>query len=522
MGRAISWLDRRLNIPVEGFENSRRRGILALALAVAGAAAIGLVLDRHPLAGCRSAGRSKRSSSRSSSRRRASSTTSRRWSARSVAGGIDAGRRAVSEIVGRDVSILDEPGVARAAIESAAENFSDGVVAPAFWYLLLGLPGLLVYKLVNTANSMIGNRSPRYIAFGWAAARFDDLLNFVPARLSALLIAATAALIGFDARSAVDDRAARRAKAQIAERRMAGSRARRRARPGARRAAPLRRGGGRRRLAQSRRAHHGNAGRHRRRDPPDRRRLGAPRRAFGACRHYRPLDRAIARIFSRSRCCARCAARPSSVASTPGLVASCPTARRAFRERRGESRRWRRGRAHRCRRRARPPISRRPAARRSEETAVRNPAPRSVRGEFHSRRPARRFRHDGRSTGRVALSPPRTVSTASSPSPATVPGRPSTPSGIGDRPPEHLKAAAEAEHAAAAAAVRGDVDVPARLAQRLEIGDRRLRAGDEDQVAIRLESLGPARRSAHPRRARRGADRGRRNWRCAAAAAPRS
>jgi adenosylcobinamide-phosphate synthase len=117
-------------------------------------------------------------------------------------GGLAAGRAAVAEIVGRDVSILDESGVSRAAIESAAENFSDGVVAPALWYLLLGLPGLFIYKAVNTADSMIGNRSPRYMAFGWAAARFDDLLNFVPARLSALLIVATAALAGCDARAA--------------------------------------------------------------------------------------------------------------------------------------------------------------------------------------------------------------------------------------------------------------------------------------------------------------------------------
>jgi adenosylcobinamide-phosphate synthase len=105
------------------------------------------------------------------------------------------------------VHVLDEPGIARAAIESAAENFSDAVVAPAFWYLLLGLPGLLIYRAVNTADSMIGHRTPRYLAFGWAAARFDDFLNLVPARLSALLIVATAAMAGCDARAAV--RAAR-------------------------------------------------------------------------------------------------------------------------------------------------------------------------------------------------------------------------------------------------------------------------------------------------------------------------
>ncbi len=84
-------------------------------------------------------------------------------------GGVEAGRSAVGHIVGRDVRVLDEHGVARAAVESCAENFSDGVVAPVFWYALAGLPGLLVYKAVNTLDSMIGHRSERYLAFGWAA-----------------------------------------------------------------------------------------------------------------------------------------------------------------------------------------------------------------------------------------------------------------------------------------------------------------------------------------------------------------
>lgn len=99
------------------------------------------------------------------------------------------GRRAVARIVGRDTAAMDTPAVARAAIESAAENMSDGVVAPAFWFLIGGLPGILVYKLVNTADSMIGHRTPRHEEFGWAAARLDDLLNLIPARLTALLIA---------------------------------------------------------------------------------------------------------------------------------------------------------------------------------------------------------------------------------------------------------------------------------------------------------------------------------------------
>ena len=97
-------------------------------------------------------------------------------------------RKAVSMIVGRDPEKLDRPGIARAAIESLAENFSDGIVAPIFWFALLGLPGLVIYKVTNTADSMIGHKNERYMWFGWAAARFDDLLNLAPARLTALLL----------------------------------------------------------------------------------------------------------------------------------------------------------------------------------------------------------------------------------------------------------------------------------------------------------------------------------------------
>lgn len=98
------------------------------------------------------------------------------------------GRLAVARIVGRDTRSMGTPAIARAAIESAAENLSDGVVAPAFWFLVGGLPGLLLYKITNTADSMIGYRNDRYESFGWAAARFDDLLNWLPARLTAGLI----------------------------------------------------------------------------------------------------------------------------------------------------------------------------------------------------------------------------------------------------------------------------------------------------------------------------------------------
>lgn len=108
--------------------------------------------------------------------------------------GLAGGRRAVAMIVGRDPDSLDEAGVSRAAIESLAENFSDGVVAPAVWLTLLGLPGIVLYKATNTADSMIGHKNDKYRAFGWAAARFDDLLNLPASRLSALLLILAALL----------------------------------------------------------------------------------------------------------------------------------------------------------------------------------------------------------------------------------------------------------------------------------------------------------------------------------------
>ena len=118
--------------------------------------------------------------------------------------GLPGARRAVAMIVGRDPERLDEAGVCRAAIESAAENLSDGVIAPAFWLLLAGLPGLLAYKAINTADSMIGHMSTRHRDFGWASARLDDLLNLVPARLSGILIAAAAPAGGGKVRAALD------------------------------------------------------------------------------------------------------------------------------------------------------------------------------------------------------------------------------------------------------------------------------------------------------------------------------
>ena len=108
--------------------------------------------------------------------------------ANALKSGLDAGQVAVGRIVGRDTAGMDQSAIARAAIESASENFSDGVIAPALWFLIFGIPGILAYKLINTADSMIGYRSEKYLNFGWAAARLDDVVNLAPARLAALLI----------------------------------------------------------------------------------------------------------------------------------------------------------------------------------------------------------------------------------------------------------------------------------------------------------------------------------------------
>jgi len=193
LGLAIAWFERRLNRPQRGERARRVRGIVTVLLLVGGAALLGWLLQLL------------------------FSSFARGWAAEmlviailvaqrslfdrvrdvSVAlseKGLAAGRQAVSHIVGRDPQSLDEHGVARAGIESLAENLSDGVVAPVFWTLLLGLPGLFAYKAANTLDSMIGHRSPRYLSFGWAAARLDDLLNLVPARLTGLLIAIAALL----------------------------------------------------------------------------------------------------------------------------------------------------------------------------------------------------------------------------------------------------------------------------------------------------------------------------------------
>jgi adenosylcobinamide-phosphate synthase len=153
--------------------------------------------------------------------------------------GLEAGRSAVAMIVGRDPQALDLAGVARAAIESLAENFSDGIVAPLFWTALAGLPGGVAYKAANTADSMIGHRNARYEDFGWAAARFDDLVNLPASRR---LVVRSGGAVRRPSACGLDRGAARRRKSPLAQRRMAGGGDGRRAGAEARGSAHLWRG----------------------------------------------------------------------------------------------------------------------------------------------------------------------------------------------------------------------------------------------------------------------------------------
>jgi adenosylcobinamide-phosphate synthase len=193
-GRAIASVERKLNRPTRTERARRERGIMAVLILVGGAAAIGWLIQ----ALCRGRPFGALIEAVLIGILVAQRSLFLHVAAVSLAlrdGGLEAGRKAVSHIVGRDPARLDRHGVARAAIESLAENFSDGVVAPVFWYVIGGLPGLFAYKMANTLDSMIGHRSEHYRAFGWAAARFDDLLNLAPARLSGLLLAVAALFV---------------------------------------------------------------------------------------------------------------------------------------------------------------------------------------------------------------------------------------------------------------------------------------------------------------------------------------
>ena len=185
MGALIAWLDRRLNHADQPASRRRAGGIAALAVLLAASVGAGFLLRNLfmsiPIAAALLAQRSL-------------------WvHVAAVAaglrhGGLAGGRAAVSRIVGRNPLHLDQAGVVRAAIESLAENFSDGVVAPALWCAVLGLPGIVAYKAINTADSMIGHRTPRHSSFGWAAARLDDLVNLPASRLAGAWIMLAAAL----------------------------------------------------------------------------------------------------------------------------------------------------------------------------------------------------------------------------------------------------------------------------------------------------------------------------------------
>lgn len=181
IGRAIGWADTRWN---QG-DHRRARGIALVFALVIGSVVIGwLITKLGPLTEI--AAIAILLAQRSLVQHVAAVAQALRLSTGS-------GRAAVAMIVGRDTAGLDDPAIARAAIESGAENLSDGVIAPIFWTLIAGVPGLLAYKAINTADSMIGYRTPRHQAFGWAAARLDDLINLIPARLTAMLIIAATA-----------------------------------------------------------------------------------------------------------------------------------------------------------------------------------------------------------------------------------------------------------------------------------------------------------------------------------------
>jgi adenosylcobinamide-phosphate synthase len=192
LGQLIGWLDRTLNRETRSDTDRRIAGFLAAFCIVVAPAAVTIVVERYLLSlpsGFLAVG----VLASSLLAQRSLHDHVERVASALEQDGIDGGREAVSHIVGRDPQALDEAGVCRAAIESLAENFSDGIVAPGFWLAIGGLAGGVAYKAANTADSMIGHRTPRHKDFGFAAARLDDLLNLPASRLSVLLIVAAAA-----------------------------------------------------------------------------------------------------------------------------------------------------------------------------------------------------------------------------------------------------------------------------------------------------------------------------------------
>lgn len=196
-GRLIGLLDRRLNDPARPEATRRARGFAAVAV-IAGvpamiAAAVqgALLLLPWPLGPLAVAAVAAVFLAQRSLYDHVAAV------ADALAGeGLEAARVAVSHVVGRDPAALDETGIARAAIETTAESFCDGIVAPAFWFALFGLPGIVAYKAINTADSMIGHKTQRHAAFGFAAARLDDVVNLLPARIAGALIVLVSPLTG--------------------------------------------------------------------------------------------------------------------------------------------------------------------------------------------------------------------------------------------------------------------------------------------------------------------------------------
>jgi adenosylcobinamide-phosphate synthase len=196
IGRLIAWADRQWNSEAEPAVQQRVRGIMLTVSLVTLGLVIGLVVSRlfHAvlppwLALLPIAILATSLVAQNSLHRHVEAV------AEALGRGLDSGRAAVAMIVGRDTAELDQSAVCRAAIESLAESFCDGIVAPLFWLALLGLPGGIAYKAINTADSMIGHKTARYIDFGWAAARTDDVMNWPPARLAVLWIAAGALFV---------------------------------------------------------------------------------------------------------------------------------------------------------------------------------------------------------------------------------------------------------------------------------------------------------------------------------------
>lgn len=189
LGRLIEALDRRLNLPGVSAADGRLRGVAALAVLIA-AAFVPSVVIAELLSGW-SWGWLAEALLATTLIAQKSMREHVRAVYDALGRSLPEARAAVSHIVGRDPAGLDESGIAKAALESLAENASDGIVAPVLWYALLGLPGIAVYKAINTADSMIGHKSDRHLHFGWASARLDDLVNLPASRLTAVLFAAT-------------------------------------------------------------------------------------------------------------------------------------------------------------------------------------------------------------------------------------------------------------------------------------------------------------------------------------------